>query len=528
MKKYLSLIILLVSFFTISCKENTSINYENKIVPLEYNSELLMAVVKLNIDGYIYDFCLDLSSRKNYISQKLAYKIANYKNNTRKLCLDSVQWGIYKFENVDFQVESQLNDGAFDGFLGYDFFSDYENITIDLANNKIILNDCISSSLLKGINYKYNDGFISFKDNNLKYALVFMLIPNLIVNSFKDYSHLQLNEINTFSYSDYQYISSIKQISDKNDVILGIPSLLSNTVTFNIRKKLIYFNQSKNNIKLPYRNVNEKISFCEKVPKLNEIYNFEQELYFSSNQSILLTTNLLEKKSLFILDTGAEDNVIFKTGLYNTSVKMNDYERSYKIYFPKMEIDNLVFENIGFTYFDYIESTCDGLLGMDFLLALSHQKFVDINYKNQTIYFSDCKPQSEPIHIKIENNKIICDLILNNKIYKAIIDSGMTTPSFFINYTGNDIFYKKLNQNWHTLYGKTTGVYPYIESLELSLGNKEIDLPFYNIDYTTYKTLFPKGIIQSNSEKIDIVLSMDFFKNYKIIFDFDNSYMWID
>ena len=122
MKKYLSLIILLISFFTISCKENTSINYENKIVPIEYNSELLMAVVKLNINGYIYDFCLDLSSRKNYISQKLAYKIANYKNNTRKLCLDSVQWGIYKFENVDFQVESQLNDGVFDGFLGYDFF----------------------------------------------------------------------------------------------------------------------------------------------------------------------------------------------------------------------------------------------------------------------------------------------------------------------------------------------------------------------------------------------------------------------
>ena len=48
------------------------------------------------------------------------------------------------------------------------------------------------------------------------------------------------------------------------------------------------------------------------------------------------------------------------------------------------------------------------------------------------------------------------------------------------------------------------------------------------MDENTYRTLWPSGFIEDNIENVDLLLSIDFFKNYKIVFDFNALVMWIE
>ncbi len=48
------------------------------------------------------------------------------------------------------------------------------------------------------------------------------------------------------------------------------------------------------------------------------------------------------------------------------------------------------------------------------------------------------------------------------------------------------------------------------------------------MDENTYRTLWPSGFIEDDIENVDLLLSIDFFKNYKIVFDFNALVMWIE
>lgn len=529
MKKY-ALILLTISFIFICCKANKYDNPKQMVLPVETDKISRLSYVKLNIEGNMYDFILDFSSSQSLISRDTANRITNsnyYKKNILKI--DSLNCGIYEFNKVEFFIDDTLvGNSDFDGFLCSDFFKKYNLITLDMATNRIIINDIISTESM--ISYRESDNALMFNIKNRTIGLVFGMFPNMFADHIQFLQDVDLTINSPIYFEEYEKYAQYKELFIKYDVLLGFDTFIGNTVTFDFKNQKLAFNKSINTTQLPLRKCNEKISYCESVEineyKLPTVVNIP---FYISNKGIQIQALINKTPFQFVLDTGCHDNILFKNGVQKELKKVNEFERGFKFYFSSFKISEGDFKYTGFKFFNnnLNKIELDGILGIEFLSKQSQYNYVQINCIDNILIFSNVKPNNIPHKIELHNNNIFCEVEINKKNYKALIDSGNLSYSIIIDQT-EDLFTEKKQVPIISLYNESNHTYPYSKGIKIKLDNEIISLPLICMTDKEYTQIVQDAFSEEFGGKYNLLLGLDFFKQRIITFDFENSLMWVE
>jgi len=529
--KLVFLIMVSSSLLFLSCKNKVPAASKQMVLPVEVNSSMNGSYVMLNINGYMYAFVLDLGLEKNYIDEHTAYVINNYKKQKDKTFrINSLNWGAYTFNNIDFVINNTLSlDSFYAGLLGQDFFKSFDFLTLDLSTNRLILNENISSKNF--IKYRLNNYTVSFKQKNFNMGLATLTFPNMYSDTLQSFpeTDLDVNISNPIPYSQSELYTLFPDYFKGKDALLGFDALLENTVSFDLKNKKFAFNKSNNTEPLPYRNPGDKISVSEKIKKsdINLPETIEIPLQIKNN-GMYINIPFDDKELSFMLDTGAPQNLIFKEGLYKTHIKTNDCEHEFKIYTPTVSINDTELNKIEFLFYDTrIGLKGDGILGLEFLTSYLEYAYIQIDVQNKTFRFTNEKPNCLPSPIEVKNH-IYCNAFVDGKTKRAMIDSGFALPSILLSSPNNILFSEKKSIQFQSLYNRIGGNYPYTKDLKISFGNTDIHIPCVEMNNDDFNNLYPNMLSEEAGGKYDLHLSFDFFKDNIITFDFKNSLMWIE
>jgi len=529
--KLVFLLIVSSSLLFLSCKNKVHATSKQMVLPVEVNSSINGAYVMLNINGYMYTFILDLGAEKNYIDEHTAYVINNYKKQKSKtIHVSSLNWGAYSFNNIDFVIDKRLSSDVFyAGILGQDFFKSFDFLTLDLSTNRLILNENISDK--KFIKYRINHEIFSFKQKNFNMGLITLAFPNMYSDTLQSFpeTDLDVNISNPIPYSQSELYTLFPNYFKGKDALLGFDALMENTVSFDLKNKKFAFNKSNNTEPLPYRNPGEKISFSESIKKtdINLPETIEIPLQIKNN-AMHINIPFDDKELSFMLDTGAPQNLIFKEGLYKTHIKTNDNEHSFKVCTSSYIINDTKMDEIELRFNDArIGVKTDGLLGMNFLTSYPEYNYVQINYPEKVLKFTNKKPSGQEIPIELKNH-LYCNVEVSGKIYKALIDSGCINDSVIVDCPDSELFPEKKSQSTSSLYNRITNSFPYTNNLLVTIGNKKIQIPCYNSSEEFINSALPDILTGDNVGKVSMVLGIDLFTKNIVTFDFKNSLMWIE
>lgn len=531
MIKKIKFALILLPIVLIGCKNRNPATVEKMILPVEIINNTRMAYAQLYIDGNMYNFSIDSTLKKSCINKETAKVIRKYEKNKNKyLTIDSLRWGKHEFNDVQFYIEPSLtSEGMFNGYLGYDFFKSFSSITFDFSTNRIIINDDVSKA--ESISYREKEGLFIFKSSDKKIAFLPMLVPNMYVDSLEEFPNTDFDVIinSPIPYSQSQYFDSLPEIYKGKDAVIGFDALLDNTVTIDYNHKRLVFNKSINTDPLPYREREEKISLSEQIEKREREYPSVLEVPLQiKNNGMYINIPVNGYDLSFLLDTGAPDNVLFDQGVYKSHIKINDYENSFKYYTAPVKINENELNEIALSYSKFrmgLES--DGLLGIEFLNSYPGYDFVQIDYQNRVLRFTNQKPDGQPISIEVKND-IYCNVDVNGKKYKALLDSGWLNYSIFITNTNNELFSEEVTNTFCSLYNTITSKYLFCKSLNLLFSNKTVTVPCVSMSDKEFTKLLPSIFSEYKTEKFDIHLSISFFKKNRITFDFKDSIMWIE
>ena len=529
--KFVFLIMVSSSLLFLSCKNKVPVASQQMVLPVEVTSSMNGSYVMLNINGYMYAFLLDLGLEKNYIDEHTAYVINNYKKQKDKTFrINSLNWGAYTFNNIDFVINNTLSlDSFYAGILGQDFFKSFDFLTLDLSTNRLILNENISSKNF--IKYRLNNYTVSFKQKNINMGLVTLTLPNMYSDSLQSFpeTDLDVNISNPIPYSQSELYTLFPDYFKGKDALLGFDALMENTVSFDLKNKKFAFNKSNNTESLPYRNPGEKMSFSESIKKsdINLPETIEIPLQIKNN-GMYINIPFDDKELSFMLDTGAPYNNLFKDGLYKTHIKTNDNEHLFKIYTSSFIINDTKMNEIELTLYDAkVGLKNDGLLGMVFLTSYPEYTYVQINYPEKVLRFTNKKPSGQEVPIESKNH-LYCNVEVNGKIYKALIDSGCINDSVIVDCSDSELFPEQKSQATSSLYNRITNSFPYTKDLPVTIGNKKIQIPCYNASEEFVNSALPDILTWDNVGKVSMVLGIDLFTKNIITFDFKNSLMWIE
>ncbi len=534
MIKKLKLVFLIMfssSLLFLSCKNKVPAASQQMVLPVEVTSSMNGSYVMLNINGYMYAFLLDLGLEKNYIDEHTAYVINNYKKQKDKTFrINSLNWGAYTFNNIDFVINNTLSlDSFYAGILGQDFFKSFDFLTLDLSTNRLILNESISSKNF--IKYRLNNYTVSFKQKNINMGLATLTLPNMYSDSLQSFpeTDLDVNISNPIPYSQSELYTLFPVYFKGKDALLGFDALMENTVSFDLKNKKFAFNKSNNTEPLPFRNPGEKMSVSEKIIKsdINLPETIEIPLQIKNN-GMYINIPFDDKELSFMLDTGAPQNLIFKEGLYKTHIKTNDNEHSFKVCTPSYIINDTKMDEIELILYDAKQGLKnDGLLGMVFLTSYPEYAYVQINYPEKVLRFTNKKPSGQEVPIESKNH-IYCNVEVNGKIYKALIDSGFIGASYIVDCSDKELFSEQQSQSAYSLYNRITESFPYTNNLPVTIGNKKIQIPCYNSSKEHINSLIPNFLTVDNIGNVSMVLCIDLFTKNIVTFDFKNSLMWIE
>jgi hypothetical protein len=530
--KKLVLALILLSLVLLGCKNKTSASNEQMILPVEMTYNTRMAYAQLCIDGIMYNFSIEPTLERSCINKETANAIRKYEKTKNKyLIVNSAKWGKYEFNNVKFYIDSRLtSEGYFNGYLGYDFFRTFFSVTLDYSTNRLIINDDVSEA--ESISYRKKDEIFTFKLSDKKIAFLPMLVPNMYADSLEGFPDIDLDLIinSPVPYSHSDYFTSFPQIFKGNDAIIGVDAMLNNTVTIDYKHKRLVFNKSVNTEPLPYRESGEKISTCETIKAKEKNTQTVMEFPLQKRDHGMYIDLIIDgKKESFLMDTGATANIILKEGIYKTKVKTNDCERFFKMYFPEVKIGKIDLFDFPLSMDDTrLGVNCDGLLGMEFFTSYPEFDYVQFDYQNGVLRFTNQKPDGQPLPIVVKNKRIFCFPTVQGKKYKAFLDSGWQNYSIFINNIDNNLFPEEIIHQFGSLYERFTSNYMYTDSLNLLFGDKTISIPCISMRDQEFTKLIPSVFSEYDAGKYDIHLSFSFFEKNRVTFDFKNSLMWID
>lgn len=566
----IQIVIVSLSFSLFSCqkmsveKSELYLGSNSVILPIDtYNLPCVTGALKVLIDGYIYQFIFSPNGKQNYISSSSLKKMGMTSNEIKKkkfVDINSIIIGKSEFKNMKFKIfVSQNSTMNADGYIGSDFFSNYENITIDFATNRLILDDNVLNENLTP--YKTDGDFFLIKSNKKKIGIITFHLTNIFKEKSyidqnlekeidlgeKKYKYYRLEDVSLTSqgikdvlaitYSnceegkDYQ-LKSLSS-SKKYDAILGTPCLLHNTLTINFKEKLLGFNKSTNTEPLPKKEVNEKCSYCEKLkykkkelPKKMTIPLIIQTSDKNLKTRAFVDVEIQNRRLRLLLDTGCAQSWLYPTGIAKAGIKTIDNESSYKVYLEQMEIGNCKMNNVDF-YIDYktiLDYKVDGLLGLDFFKGADS---ITIDYKNKILEVSNKYPEGESIPIIYQTGGIYLDNIeIQNKKYIAKLDTGSTMSS--IKFDGK--LEKSMNYNSVSLYGNIFGQRNY-GTVDCKIDkNHTYDIQVWADTTSAWNTLWPCPLY-AEAENINMNMllgSYGFFDRYKVTIDFNNLRCWIE